>query len=404
MSEIKLKNIIVKKNSIYYDYEKSNDLLEYFNDSIPFYIEYQTDINFENVPTSILSIPFFLNFLPLALVTNAHIYIEEIDKTLYNSLPFLIEEMKKIFFDANLQCNYTFNKIIENTYTASNNNCILFSGGVDAITTVLRHKIENPVLINIWGADVGLDDEENHKYIEKNCIDIANKLKLNFITVKSSLRYHFDEPYLSVHFYDRIKETWWQGMQHSIGLLSLLAPYNYINKTNTNYIASSFIMDDYQKNMRSLSYPFVDEKFVLGGTKTIHDGFELNRQQKINYITKQINDINLNVCYHPKEGKNCNSCEKCFRTIMAIIATKSDPNKYGFKVDEEKINEIKKFLNIHIFTDSVYVDWKLTQDYYKQNYEFWKINGFEWFINIKFKRVRFKLLKNIYKKLKGLIK
>lgn len=403
MSKISLKSIRVNKNYIEYEYDKSKDLMDYIDDNIPFFVEYQTDINFKEVPNSILAIPFLLNFLPLALVTGSKIYIDEIDQDLYNSLPNMINEICKIFPDANLKCDYVFKKICKNNYLPSSNCCVLFSGGVDAITTVIRHKEEKPILFNVWGADIKLDDKENHKYIEKNCIDFANKLNLNFATIKSSLRYHFKEPLLSKIFYDRIKETWWQGMQHSIGLLSLLAPYNYLMHTHTNYIASSFTLDDYRNNMRSLSYPFVDEKFVVGNTKTVHDGFELSRQQKIDYITNKIKDINLNVCYYPKEGKNCNHCEKCYRTIMGIIATKNDPNRYGFIVDKELMEEIRLFLKKNVFTDGVSVDWKLTQDRYKKEIDFWEKAGFGWFINAKFKTVKFKKLRKLYKKIRRLI-
>ena len=61
MSKISLKSIRVNKNYIEYEYDKSEDLMDYIDDNIPFFVEYQTDINFKEVPNSILAIPFLLN-------------------------------------------------------------------------------------------------------------------------------------------------------------------------------------------------------------------------------------------------------------------------------------------------------------------------------------------------------
>jgi hypothetical protein len=66
----------------------------------------------------------------------------------------------------------------------------------------------------------------------------------------------------------------------------------------------------------------------------VHDGYEFSRQAKIHYITKYVKEskeqLFLRVCWESSGGSNCCRCEKCYRTILAIIAEGGEPRNYGF--------------------------------------------------------------------------
>ena len=89
--KVKNKFIIDKvyavKDKIYYEYrvEGTEDFKKIFWMGELFSVQYNEDI--ENVPQSILVIPLICNILPIIWVNNATIYLDEIDKKFYKSIP-----------------------------------------------------------------------------------------------------------------------------------------------------------------------------------------------------------------------------------------------------------------------------------------------------------------------------
>jgi hypothetical protein len=93
--------------------------------------------------------------------------------------------------------------------------------------------------------------------------------------------------------------------------------------------------------------PEIDNQIKWSGVNVFHDGFELKRQDKVDIIVTAVNQLDkkttIRVCYSElKEGLNCSKCEKCLRTIFAIMLSGDNPNKYGFKVDETIYKLINK--------------------------------------------------------------
>ena len=175
-------------------------------------------------------------------------------------------------------------------------------------------------------------------------------------------------------------------MQHSIGLLSLLAPYDFINGITTNYIASSFTEDDIGK-YRCISYPFVDSELKMGATECFHDGFSFSRIKKIqnivNYVEKSKTSFPLKVCFNPRNGENCCKCEKCLRTMAMIKIAGGDVNKLGFDPDYKNIGKyIKSFCDRTILKGSILSHWIKIQSFGKQMEL--TDSSFKWLQNYKF--------------------
>ncbi len=348
--QITLNDIKVEKNKISYAFFYDSELEKFFT-SKEFYIEYQTDIDFEHVPKSILTVPFVINLLPLCFIYNISLNIEELDESAFNS----INEIKKGF--ETIYPDYTFynkinpQKVISNTYETSDKVTCLFSGGVDASFSFLRHKNENITLFNVWGVDISLEDIKGHTKTENYFNKIANDFSVGYICIKSTLRTFYNEEFLNNDAYNKIGDYWWHGAQHSIGLLSLLAPYNYLNKIKTNYIASTFTQTELAQGVKCVSYPIIDNSLSTASTNIFHDGFDFSRTQKVEFICKECNkldkNIALKVCFNYHEGKNCSSCEKCYRTIAAILVFDNNIEKYGFKLNSKNAKEIKRFLDTH---------------------------------------------------------
>ena len=78
----------------------------------------------------------------------------------------------------------------------------------------------------------------------------------------------------------------------------------------------------------------------------IHDGYDFNRQQKVKNIVRFCNSqnikIDVHVCWESQTGRNCCKCEKCYRTILALIAEGAKPQDYGFQDASKTIRDMEK--------------------------------------------------------------
>lgn len=366
--KIKLERIRINNNRAEYDYYVDEEAAIFFNSDTPLFIEYFNDIDLSEVPESIMTIPFVANLLALVWIYDIELTINVIDESFYKSIPKMKKGYQMIFNNVMLRGKIICDNIMKNKYEASNHKTCLFSGGVDATYTFLRHRKEDVTLVNIWGVDVGLDDDLGHNEMENYFHKFADNFKKEYLCIKSSLRIFINEKYLNENGYEKIKDYWWHGAQHSIGMLSLLAPFNYIRKTKINYIASSFTKKEQEQGVRCISYPVVDSQLKMGETTCFHDGFETARIGKVQYICNVRKKENLNfdikVCFHYEDGNNCSKCEKCMRTMAAILIYDDDVEKYGFSPKCNNGRQIRRFLDTH---EVGKFRWLPIQEAYSQN-------------------------------------
>ena len=52
--------------------------------------------------------------------------------------------------------------------------------------------------------------------------------------------------------------------------------------------------------------------------------------------------VKLRVCWESRGGENCCHCEKCYRTILGLIAEGADPNDYGFIWNSDSVKKCKR--------------------------------------------------------------
>ncbi len=340
---LKLKNINLEDDGkkVVYNYEASNDIQKYFNLKDLFYAKYDIDVS--KVPNSILVIPFLSNMLPIAWFAGFDIEVESLDADFYEAIKLIKIEFEKQFLDYNLTGDLIAKQLVENKIEGQNT-AMLFSGGVDAYATYIRAYDKTPDLVTILGADIEIEDQsqwndftnfvENEKLLQKN--------KKQYIETNVRSFYTYQVELL-------LKDIgWWGKVQHGLSLIGSLAPISYINSYSGIYIASSYTE---QIDIAWGSTPQIDEKISWASIKVFHDGYELKRQDKVDLITKFSTDTDSNfklrVCYSERrDGFNCSSCEKCYRTILGIILNGKNPNNYGFNVDEHVYAGIFETLNI----------------------------------------------------------
>ena len=337
MNTFIIKDIIIDKNRIDYEYVIEGEWKKYFSSTDMFWVEYSKDI--EGMPKALAAVPLISNIIVLASIFDARIYVPYLDEDFYFSIRQFMNGFAHMY--PMLQFNYedviVCEQIIDtkkyNIKKEENKALLYFSGGVDAYTSLIRHEQEDLILLTVCGADTWYNNKIGFREIIRNNEEIANLHKLQIVSCISTLRKFINEKELYDYLYPLINDNFWHGFQHGIGMFGLSAGYVYLFDIKKIYFASSFCEKD--ENYTCGSDPSIDNYVRIGSSEVCHDGFELSRQDKVASLCKysKVNGrkLYLRVCYSSAIGVNCCECEKCVRTMLAILAEGYDPREFGFE-------------------------------------------------------------------------
>ena len=349
-SFIKVGTITRKDEMVIIPFTVSSDLEKYFNS---FLFEYSFK-EADKVPDSILIIPFVCNILPLVWLTDSVLILKELDESFSNSIDNFKNGYIQMYPMLSFKGKIEVSSLVKNKYVPERN-IVLFSGGIDAITTTLRHKNENIELLTLWGsADFPLDDNRGWDIQWNNIKYNASLLNLTPHYIRTNF-YEFI-PSWGKDYQELIKPlekegvSWWHEMQHGIGIIGHAAPYAYLKKVGIVYIASSY--DESQKPYTCASDPTIDNFIQFASSKVIHDAYELTRQDKVGYIVSECDEnkykFNIHVCLRQYQENNCCKCEKCYRTMLSLLAEGRNPKDFGFDKSEtrEILYDLKYKINL----------------------------------------------------------
>lgn len=347
MEEIRLISIEKKEGTIKYNWSCSERLKKYFSGN-DFLIEYPESI--ENVPDGVLAIPFVASVLPISWLADCELCITELDSDFYNSISKIKNGFINMYPEATFAGSLKVDSVIDCTPDKSGGTASFFSGGLDATTTLLRHINEKPALLTLWGADVAFDNYDGWSVVEHGITEIAQKYGLEHITIHTKFRNFEDSGELYADFGSVLHTTWWYGIKHGIGIISHAAPYAWLHGINTVYIASSDCEEDGPQ--QCASYPTIDNNVSYCNCSTVHDGFELNRQDKVRFIVeyKKQNPedhIFIRACWKAEDGGNCCKCEKCYRTMAGFWIEGEDPKNYGFYYSQDVFKRMYQLIALH---------------------------------------------------------
>lgn len=366
MNFITIKEIKREANLVEISLDVCPELRHFFNDTV-FFTQYSFDIT--EVPDSILVVPVLTNLLPFSWFTDSVVWVNEIDKDFYNCIQPLKTAFRELHPFSLIRGTLIAAKRIKNATNRERNALQLFTGGIDATSTLLRIIDQKPILFNTNGWYKHSIDEPNAVYdADYDAItDIAATHGLHSLFVKSN----FGTFIKAEVFNKECHANWWFGCQHSLAFIgcAMVAAYRY--GVETVYIASSYTFGQY---VTCVSDPRIDNCIQCAGINTIHDGYELSRQDKVEMIVKYQKehniDINLRVCSF--NTHNCCKCEKCFRSMLALIAEGADDvTKYGFDLDDNLLTKLKHFVDtmaMELDRDHV-VFWNDIITYMRSNYD-----------------------------------
>lgn len=307
-----------------------------------FFVEYNTSI--EGVPEAILIIPFLALICPIAWANQADVFVETVDETFLRSLNHVQKTLQKFYPQMRFSGKVHVKKIVTPNVNVQKNTMMLYSGGIDALTTYVRHQAENPILASVHGANIDLNDKEAWNRFVGNVQKSFDKSKVTLRTISSNFLTIIDL-FLLREYHPKISGNWQNKVMHGLALLGLCAPLTYVDKVGKLYIASSFTDE---VKMPYGSHPEIDNYVRWTGTKAIHDGYELSRQKKVEFLADYLNNKSpehyIHTCLTSRNDKNCGQCEKCGRTILGLELAGINPSKHGFPVDKDTFVRIKRNL------------------------------------------------------------
>lgn len=335
-NKIELKTISKKGGKVEFVFLVTDGLTQFFSDQ-PFWIEYSESI--EDVPDSILAVPFVCNVLPIVWLTDSELWVPQLDETFYNCIPEVKKGYEKMYPETEWKGKIEVGKIVPCGRIAEPGKCAMFySAGVDSVQTLISHIGEKPMLISIWGSDVRVENTEGWKILNKAIFEAAEHFCLQTTIIKSMFREFDNEGALDGDYYAQLGDGWWHGVKHGLALLGHVAPLAYLYGLEKMYIAASNCPED--SNLKCASNPLIDNCVRYANCCVFHDGFEFSRQKKVRNIVAYASNHKLpkiHVCWETQSGENCCKCEKCFRTIAGILAENGDPAPFGFSKYADKI-------------------------------------------------------------------
>lgn len=352
MNRITVSKIEVAQNQLRVSFDCKGQIRKFFIEN-KFIAEY--DIPVEKVPEAILIIPFLATISPIAWANQAEVLVETVDATFLSSLNLVKKTLQKFYPQMKFTGNIKAENVLSPCVEARTRRMMLFSGGIDSLTTFIRHQDENPILASVQETDFLKNTKEKAQNIGQTNItmNISSKYLEDFSSTTKSENRIIVSNFISVPdncmlgiYQKQLSGGWYTRVMHGLAFTGLCAPLAYIEKVDKLYIASSFTADT---QIPWGSHPDIDNNIKWTGTRVEHDGYELSRQDKIfliaDYIKNKKPEPQIRVCQSgSKLDENCSRCEKCSRTILGLELAGVDPNKHGFSVDAETFSYIKKNL------------------------------------------------------------
>lgn len=343
MDSITITCVFTECNKLFIDLQISEGIKKYFN-TTRFFCEYTFDIT--SVPDSILVVPLLANLLPFSWIMDCVIWVNDIDETFYENIHVVKDSFRELHPDIPMRGTLIAANRINNEYATSKRSIQLFTGGIDATASLINNIERKPILFNTNGWYKTKPEESNKVYdADYNAISrIGKSHNLNAEFVKSNFATFINASLINNKLLYKYHTSWWFGFQHSVAFIGTAFVAGYYYKISTIYIASSYTFGQY---VVCVSDPRIDSSLKCSKMKVVHDGYELSRQDKVALITnfqkESKQSVELRVCSF--NTHNCCTCEKCFRSMLALVAEGADDlSKFGFYLDAPLLDKLKHFI------------------------------------------------------------
>ncbi len=306
----------------------------------PFYAQYDTSI--ESVPVSLAVIPFLSAISPVAWVSGSEIVVDEVDDAFIHSLRRVKETLRELYPELEFTGSVNCEKVKSDRVCGSHRSGLLFSGGVDSISSFIAHRDEKPVLITVKGSDVRVFEDAAWENIVKRIDGFVSAEGVEHRVVESNFREILNSLMIYAYFGEEIGYDWYGRVMHGLALTGLCAPVSVRCGLSRLYIAATHSVDN---PVAWGSCPDIDNNIRWGGTRVVHDGYGFSRQERVERIAEHYRGgVYIRSCYRSGDGLNCSDCEKCYRTIIGLVLAGVDPRNFGYEMNEGVFSEVKNDL------------------------------------------------------------
>ena len=293
--------ILRDRYTVSYDVSCTREMQKYFSGRGMF-ITYDADITL--VPNALLLIPLLSSLAPIAWALGADVSAHSIDAGFLRALGKIKESFRRLHPGANWTGDVFGDEVVDTSASyEGRGRAILFSGGVDSVTSVVVHREEKPRLVTVWGADLGLAQQRRWEQVSAANWKFAQARSLNISFIKTNFRTFFNSYRLKPRYADHFP-NWYSAFQQGLGLAGLCAPLSYLHDLGSIYVPSTHTADFAPPWG---SHPEIDNRVGWASTKAVHDGYGLSRQKKLkllaSYIRAEDPHLPLRVCWG--RGENC---------------------------------------------------------------------------------------------------
>lgn len=347
MPEIRIKDVSARGSRVQSYFTYSRELRPFFDDE-PFYVQYDTPV--ADVPEAVLSIPVLAHVCPVAWATGADVRVPVVDERFLEALEAVQSVLCEMYPGFMEGGDIVPADIADASpaYRGASETGMLFTGGVDSLSTYIAHRDEDPTLVNVQGWVVGIEESDRWERVRSRIEEYATQFGVDATYVRSNMLECLDTAMLNATFGPHLDGQWYSAVGGGLGLLGLCAPLAVANDWGRLYVGATFwedapapdVVDHWDGRAFPWgSHPDIDDEVAWGLTQAAHVGFERNRQERIevvaDYVREKDADLTIRSCSKSEVGENCNRCEKCIRTGLGLALAGLDPNDHGFDLDRE---------------------------------------------------------------------
>ncbi len=323
-----------------------------------FFARYDNDVDLSKLDYSVQILPCIANLISIIWISGKTYYINSLDEEFYNSMKIVKKIFKRMYPNTAWDGELIPRTLVKNSFISQQKpdekerTALLFSGGLDSITSSLYHRDKKQLLITVnsypelplhhkkhlkkrrkelekWGKKLkiwGKNNGHENTFIDSNYSDFLNKEVL----------YHYS-PEIPL---------WRVCTVEGIGWAGLAAPVMAAKGYQTLLHGSGITWDF---NFPAAANPFIDNNIFFSGMRLKHDLFDMHRLGKCEYLanlckTEAVDRPHIRVCVK-RQQENCCECRKCICTIIQLVVAGEDPHDYGFQCNIGKIiNKSKDFI------------------------------------------------------------
>ncbi len=330
-------------NTVHYEVEYGVHAGRYFSGT-PFFVQYDRHVDLQGIPDGILVIPLLSNLLPVAWAIGADVHVERLDRAFHECLAEVKQAFNLLYPRIGFAGSLHVGQLTDETPTApAERAAAFFSGGVDSLGTFLRRQAEQPYLITIWGGDIGLHQPALWEEVRRHNAAFGRSHGMENLFIRTGMRTFLNEERIAFR-YGRFTHGWWPGIQHGIGMVGLCAPLAYALGIGKLYVPSA-LPPRLARAVPDGSNTLINNRIRWAGARVQLEGEEWGRQDKValiaDYLRGRASDLTVRVCWVNEAYGNCGKCEKCLRTIAALLAEGIDPRRAGFPYAAATLDAIR---------------------------------------------------------------